>query len=215
MSVQTDPALYSSNFERIENERYFTEHWVTKALIPFVPPYVMDRIVWEPSCGRGDITQVLQEEGFDTFSSDIDISEFNHDLGKGREHDFLTSPFDFAMVEEYSAIITNPPYGKDAPGEPSLSDKFVQHALDLQIDLVAMLLRAEFNSAGKRVDLFDRSKNPFAFEVVLTSRPRWDWWFEKAADEPNHGPRHNFSWFVWDRRWEGPSTQFWAGKEKD
>lgn len=215
MSVQTDPALYSSNFERIENERYFTEGWVTEALLPFIPSYVKKHgVLWEPACGRGDIARVLMGDGYDVVASDIDISEYDSDLGPSHELDFLKQPFDFAMVDDYAGILTNPPYGKDAPGELSLSEGFVRHALHLQVDFVAMLLRSEFNSAASRIDLFDRGKHPFAFEVVLTTRPRWDWWFEKAPDEKRSGPRHNFGWLVWDRRWTGPSTQFWAGKGK-
>ena len=208
MSVQTDPALYNNDFERRENERYFTHPSVTQALLPFIPPYVKQRIVWEPACGRGDITKVLQEEGYDTYSTDIDLSEWDYDLGDPDEGDFMEQKFDMDIVDEYSAIITNPPYGGN------LSEAFVRHALALHVDFVAMLLRSEFNSAVSRVDLFDRGQSPFAFELVLTSRPRWDWWYDKKPEEPNHGPRHNFSWLCWDRRWEGPSTQFWPNKEK-
>jgi hypothetical protein len=76
------------------------------------------------------------------------------------------------------------------------SERFVRTALSYETK-VAMLLRSEFASAGGRDDLFCDEAG-YAFEVKLTSRPRWDWWFR---DKPKSSPRHNYSWFVWDKEW--------------
>jgi predicted RNA methylase len=213
VSIQNDRALYESDYERNENERYFTEGWVTRALVKHLPDYVLQGKIWEPAAGRGDMAGVLMDQGCDVECSDIDMTEFNLDPGIGRVMDFLKEPVDFAWSEEYSAIITNPPYGggkvkyEGKSMEPA--EAFVRKALDTGIPYVAMVLRSEFSSASGRMDLF-RPGMGFAYEIVLTTRPRWDWWFR---DKPKSSPRHNFSIFVWDREWEGPSTQFWECKE--
>lgn len=204
----------NSGYERREKEQYFTHPWCTRALMKVAP---LDRLrprpVWEPAAGRGDITKVLQEFDIDVFNSDIDVSNFDSDLGTITTENFLEVPVSMDIAEEYSGIITNPPYGggniiydgrKINPAEA-----FVRHSLSMGVDYVAMLLRTDFNHSSRRVDVFNGL--PFAYEVVLTSRPRWDWWYDKDPWEKDAGPMHNFSWFVWDRNWAGPSTQFWVG----
>lgn len=213
MSVEKDPSLYGSDYERNENERYFTHPWVTNALVRHLPDYLGERKVWEPAAGRGDMTGVLMDQGYDVFSSDIDLTEFQYETGPGKAEviDFLETENKFEWCEEYSAIITNPPYGggnvlyegrKIPP-----SEAFVRKALSTGIDYVAMVLRSEFNSAATRTDLFLPGSN-FVYEIVLTKRPRWDWWYKEKSDA---NARHNFSIFVWDSRFDGSSTQFWEG----
>jgi predicted RNA methylase len=191
---------------RLENERYFTEPGVTSLLLPFIPAYVKDGFILEPAAGRGDMTRVFVEEGYDVLSLDIDISEFDHELGSIREQDFLQlEPWE--LDENVKAIITNPPYGNRR------AEMFVAQALAMPVDYVAMLLRSEFNTSIRRIGLWDRQQNPFAYEIVLCGyRPRWDWWMEKDPWEKEAAPMHTYSWFVWDRNWKGSRTQFFVGK---
>lgn len=204
----------NSGYERREKEQYFTHPWCTRALMTVAPiSRLSQRPVWEPAAGRGDITEVLQDNGIDTFNSDIDVTNFNGDLGTITYEDFLTVEPSMEIADDYSGIITNPPYGggniQYAGKKMQPAEAFIRHSLNLGIDYVAMLLRTDFNHSSRRVDLFRGP--PFAYEVVLTSRPRWDWWYEKDPWEKDNGPMHNFSWFVWDRLWTGPSTQFFVG----
>ena len=50
--------LGEAGFQRIEGDRYFTEPWVTRALLSRVKFYDP---IWEPACGRGDMADVLTE----------------------------------------------------------------------------------------------------------------------------------------------------------
>lgn len=202
MSIVTDKAFYKSDFERNAHDAYYTEHWVTRALVKYLPAYVRDGHVWEPAAGRGDITRVLQEAGIAVSSSDL-----YPQAPCIKTQDFFTAE----TTQRVDAIITNPPFGKLEGSKKPLSELFTRKALT-QADFVAMLLRSEFNHGGKYRDLFT-AQNYFAFEIVLTSRPRWDdWWNGKP---PKAAPRHNFSWFVWDKLWQGPSTQYWEGRKEN
>ncbi|UTC29916.1 DNA methylase [Bajunvirus bajun] len=92
-----------------------------------------------------------------------------------------------------SAIITNPPYGKDA-------EAITRHALHLmqpQAGLVAVLCRHEWDCAKSRSDLFDHPA--FAMKITLRHRPRW------IADSSG-SPRFPYAWFVWDWAKVDPAT---------
>jgi hypothetical protein len=179
-----------SGFARAEGDRYWTEPWVTRALLERVRFRGMG---WEPACGRGDMADVLREAGYAVMVSDI----AGDTLGcrNAGALDFLdaTSPGDGSF-----SIITNPPYIH--------AEAFIRKALELTSrasGMVAMLLRNEYDCAAGRRRLFEHE--PFAAKLVLTRRPRW-------VDEPTQykaAPRHNFAWYVWDWRHAGPARIGW------
>jgi hypothetical protein len=160
--------------------------------------------VWEPAAGRGDMAAVLGDFGYDVVASDINLSDFDPGICDSFEYNFLgpqLSPTKAQLSGPIQAIITNPPFGKEA-------EAFVRTALSYQdVRYCAFLLRTVWKSASGRVDLFTDPKHHFAYEVALTWRPRWDWWFREKAEK---SPMHNYSWFVWDREWTGPNTTHWA-----
>jgi hypothetical protein len=204
-----DPAMIKSNYARNDKDRYWTDPWVTRCLLDVAPSHwgAMQGRVWEPAAGRGDLAGVLIGAGLEVFASDVDLSEFDTDLCEHELIDFLDQT---EAPRNVSAVITNPPYDR--------AHDFVKHALSFwEVDVVAMFLRAEWNHAKTRRELFERED--FAFEIVLTTRPRWDWHLpeeeiaKRKMEGSYHGPRHNYSWFVWDRRWEGNSTQYWRGSK--
>ena len=196
-----DPMYGASNYEREEGDRYWTEPWVTGVLLrSYEPPKGR---VWEPAAGRGDIVGVLQDFGYETFASDIDMSGY---LGPDpcAEMNFLSYGPRDAVWADINSVVTNPPY------KGKLADQFVAQALHLMeeglTEAAAFLLRAEWNHAKKRAEFFDHEF--YAGEIVLRKRPRWDWWY---ANKPESAPRHNFSWFIWDSREEysvGPIQKF-------
>ena len=70
--------------------------------------------IWEPACGCGNISKVLESKGYNVISTDL------YDRGYGKSGvDFLTAELPF----ECNTIITNPPY--------ALADDFVKHAMDI------------------------------------------------------------------------------------
>lgn len=182
--------LGEAGFKRVEGDRYFTEHWVTRSLLAAMR---FRGLVWEPAAGRGDIAVVLREAGYQVMCSDI-VGPRLGCVGAA-EADFLThgSPGDGTF-----AVVTNPPY--------SHAEAFIRKALDLTSrsgGQVAMLLRNEYDCASSRRDLFERES--FATKFVLTKRPKW------IDDLAQHSasPRHNFAWYVWDYNHSGPSRIRW------
>lgn len=187
-----------SNYERNEGDRYWTEPAVTAALARRLPQGI--KRVWEPAAGRGDMAEVLIDFGYEVIASDIDVNEFDPGICPVHEYNFLTERWPDAGGID--AIITNPPFGKEA-------EQFVRKSLSYtDVRYHAFLLRTVWKAASGRTDIF--VEQPFACEIVLTWRPRWDWWFR---DKPEKSPMHNYSWFCFDREHVGPSTTYWAGRD--
>lgn len=222
MAKKQPHGFRNSAYKRFTNDGYYTEHWVTKCLLPYIPTDV-EKIV-DPAAGRGDILKVLSDAGKRVAGFDIDTAPWEKaKLGVGtmKQQNFFDT-----QLRSAHGLVMNPPYGGDQVlydgRKRTMADAFLRHALNQDVRFVAALLRTDFNHSSKRTDLFEaRVDNPFpfAFEIVLTKRPVWDWWMEnrpvvidpKTGKEKKKSPMHNFSWFCFFRDWKGPSTQFWMG----
>lgn len=177
-----------AGYERRPHEAYFTEPWVTRALLQAVdlrnPRMEIPNIVWEPACGDGRMARELKVAGYAVYATDI------ADWGYGESGiDFLHHPRHVVCA----AIVTNPPFGDDA-------HRFIQRALDLtkaERGKVAMLQRHEFDAPATNHPLFAW---PFAAKLILHKRPRW-------SDEPETAsPRFPYAWYLWDWAHEGPAV---------
>jgi hypothetical protein len=101
-----------------------TPDWVTEALLRHVQ---FRGRVWEPCCGTGAITTVLQRHGYGVTSTDI------------TDHGFGTPGIDFlscqVVPDGCRALVTNPPYGGSGPSRKGQEKsaiamlRFVDHAL--------------------------------------------------------------------------------------
>lgn len=187
-AASRDPAMFGQlDYGRRHAEAYFTEPWITKELCKHVD---LRGPIWEPACGRGDMTKELCAQGYYVFASDL------------YDHGFVDDTYQIDFLDQRrvhfscQSIVTNPPFLN------GMAERFVRHALGLMNHpqgMVCMLLRHEFDCAAGRVDLF--TEWPFRIKLVLTRRPRWDWW---EREKPQASPRHNFAWFIWDFEHKGP-----------
>lgn len=142
--------------------------------------------IWEPACGDGAISQVLEAAGYRVASSDL------VDRGYGQVG------VDFLMEYQGRAtnIVTNPPFKLAVP--------FVRKALDLTTGKVAMLLKIAFLEGVERAALFQHS--PLARVHVFSRRVT----FRNASrGDVNGSGMMAFAWFVWDHEHKGPPTLGW------
>ncbi len=202
MSKQADPRFYENkNSARPRNrlDRFWTNPWMTQELVKHVGEHI-EGPIWECAAGRGDMSLALKEKlGVEVYSTDLDMSEFDYSIGNGHEKSFLDEdhvpPFGYNEGYACKSIITNPPYGR-------MTDKFIRKGLEFMepdgIQFMAMLLRAEHKSGKSRADLYGECPH-YMGELVLTTRPRWDYGDPDAPE--NAAPRHNFSWFLWKRNY--------------
>ena len=157
---------------RQEQDFYATPTAVTRGLFSIWFPGEVR--VWEPACGNGMMSKVLEEKGFEVHSSDKN----DHGFGKTGV-DFLTT-----ITAEAPCLITNPPF--------TLAEAFIVHAHDLDIHQMALVLKATYWHAAKRQKLW--SLWTPALIAPLTWRPD----FLNLG-----GPTMEIMWCVWDREHRG------------
>lgn len=182
-------AQRASGYERKERDLYETPPWVTNVICEeLLGP---QHFVWEPAAGSGKMQRAMQKQGLRVFASDISPGEHLDCV-----ENFLNT---WVAPADVIAIVTNPPYIQ--------AESFVRHALDLmrpRSGIVAMLLRADWDSAKTRRDLF--ADHPaFAMKLTLLDRIQW-------FDGGGAGPSVNHAWFAWDWMQKGRAPMLrWAG----
>jgi hypothetical protein len=157
----------------VPDEAYETDPWPVIALLLYLDSI---RRAWD-CCDRnsGKLVATLRAQGVEAV---------------GTAQNFLTVT---AAPAGVSDLITNPPYGENRRGE--LAVRFIEHALDLKVPRVAMLLRNDFDSAISRQHIF-RNCPVFASKIVLLNRIKW---FAGPSS-----PSDNHAWFCWDLAHTGP-----------
>jgi hypothetical protein len=167
----------SKKHKRSEADFYPTPPECTHALLDFLKldPKL---IVWEPACGDGAISIVLEQRGYSVNSTDLRI-----DSGYGVGGvDFLTSE------KKGDILFTNPPF--------NLSVEFINRCFELDLMLFALILKATYWHSLKRVNLFNRT-NP-RYVLPFTWRPN-------MCPERGSSPTMDFMTTVWVKDYKGPT----------
>lgn len=169
---------------REEHDFYPTHPSATRALLSVER---FEGAIWEPACGEGDITRVLEEAGYEVHSSDLIDRGFG-DVGV----DFLRQ-----FRSRAPNIVTNPPF--------KLAMPFVNASLQHASGKVAMFLRLAFLEGQRRGPWFQRT--PLKRVWVMSSRVPMQ--RARLANADDSGGVLAFAWFVWERGYEGEPTIGW------
>lgn len=173
--------------DRQTDDYYATEPKAVELLLEveeFAP------VVWEPACGEGHISKVLEVYGYEVISTDLIYRGF----GDPEPLDFLTE-----TLEEFDGdIITNPPY--------KYALEFIKRALESVKPgrKVAMFLKLQFLEGKSRKHFF--LTNPVKVVYVSSSRLicaiNGD--FEKISSSAVA-----YAWFVWEKGYTGQTIVKW------
>lgn len=170
--------------DREKDDFYPTPEPATRALLAledFAPT------IWEPACGDGAISRVLEDAGHDVISTDL------VDRGYGEpRHDFL---MEWQLRAPH--IVTNPPF--------KMAEQFVRHALDLGAEKVAMMLRLAWLEGLSRKTLFEETP----LSRVHVASKRLNMCRGGVEDGNGGGSMIAFAWFIWDRSYVGPARLSW------
>jgi hypothetical protein len=126
--------------------------------------------IFECACGDGVMAKVFEAAGHKVIASDIEPQ------GYGMKVDFFTVNKKLHGVN----VITNPPF--------DLSVKFIEHALSLEPESLALVLKSTYWNAKTRSELFYRTKPTVVYP--LTWRPDF---LGKGR------PTMDVCWTVWRR----------------
>ncbi|MTJ82833.1 MAG: hypothetical protein F8N37_17740 [Telmatospirillum sp.] len=144
-----------------------------------------DGVIWEPACGDGAISRVLEETGHQVLSTDL------IDRGYGRGGiDFLLD-----YTTRADSVVTNPPF--------RLAADFARHALTRTTGKVALLCKLNFLEGIKRKPLFEATplRTVYVFSERLT--------MHRNGETTDRKGMIAFGWFVWDHAHKGPPTIAW------
>lgn len=149
------------------------------AIWPLLQVEAFGHAVWEPACGDGAISKVLESIGVPVISTDL------HAHGYGR------SGVDFLRARKLRApdIATNPPF--------KLANAFVRKAHDLGARRIIMLLRLAFLEGVGRSDIIEHSGlcRVHVFRERVTMYPK--------GEDVTGVSTTAFAWFVWERGYCG------------
>lgn len=159
-----------------------TPDWATHALLDVED---FRGLIWEPACGNGSMSRVLESKGNEVMSSDL------YDRGFGEVGvDFMNQN---RLVDN---IVTNPPYNS--------AEGFVAAGLRQSRHKFALLLRLAFLEGGNRYRTIYSRTPParvWAFSERIT--------FYMAGAERKGTGTTAYAWFVWDKSHGGPTEWRW------
>lgn len=158
-----------------------------RATEAFLEVEKFDGTIWEPACGDGAMSRVLEAAGYQVTSTDL-IAR-----GYGTPHvDFLLD-----YQTECDNIVTNPPF--------KFAEEFVRHALRRSRKKVAILARLAWLEGKARKQLY--ATTPIARVWVYSERvPMLR---NGDAMMAGGGGMIAFAWFVWEHGYEGKPTLGW------
>lgn len=169
--------------DREDNDFYATEPKATELLLELE---TFDKNILEPCCGKGHISEVLKENGYNVYSSDL------IDRGYGEVKDF------FEYKEFNGDIITNPPY--------KIAQQIIEHGLSIAKDgqKLALFLKLTFLESQARKKIF--SENPPKTIYISSSRLIC----AKGGDfEKYTGSAVAYCWYIWEKGYKGNTTLKW------
>lgn len=161
---------------------YPTPAWATRALME---SEIFLGDIWEPACGTGDMSRVIEDYGFRVKSTDL------NDYGYGTPNiNFLHTD------DEATNVITNPPY--------NLAQEFIEKSLLITRKKSAFLMRLAFlEGVNRQQTLF--TKNPPARVWVFSERIT----FYPAGVKKGGSGTTAYAWFVWDKDHSGETVIKW------
>lgn len=158
-----------ANGDRVANDLYPTPDAgaVVGALMTVWRPE--DLFVWEPACGNGSLSTVLDREGFGVYSTDL----FDYGFGlPGVDYFAVRTP-------ESTLVITNPPWNR--------AREWIKHSREIGVEKLALLLPTTFFVSATGIATFEFWRPRFI--LPLTWR----------LDFKNLGrPVLTCQWVVWD-----------------
>lgn len=149
--------------------------------------------MWECASGRGDMSKVLEKNGFQVYSSDIRKTEVYGDGG-----------IDFLHCDRQADnIITNPPFIQ--------AQEFIEHAKKNAKSKVAMFLKLTFLEGVSRYKFFHDKEFPFKKIYVFSRRVK----ITKNGEKMKNSTVITFAWFVWEKTYVGEPTIDWICPDKE
>jgi hypothetical protein len=168
---------------------YVEPRWVDERLFKVER---FDGVVWDPACGSGRIPDAARAAGYSVVATDA--------VNRGYEH--FNKVLDFFGCDELlgNVVVSNPPY--------DYVREFVEHALILGADAVAMICQARWLNAARWLQT-----TPLARVYLLTPRPSMPPGRRVEAGLKPQGQKDDFIWLIFRRDHFGPPELRWLHRD--
>ena len=175
---------------REENDFYPTPPEATRALLS-VEKFA--GAIWEPACGDGAISKVLEADGLTVISTDL----IDRGYGQGGR--------DFMLEWQALApnIVTNPPF--------TMTHEFIERAVTMATGKVALLMRLQCLAGQTRKKFYDQ--HPPARVWVISNRIKMHRGGTPGEDDEG-GSMFDFAWYVWYAGYKGHAKLGWLDTRK-
>lgn len=146
---------------------------------------ILSGVIWEPACGDGAISRVIESAGRKVVSADL------------YDHGYGTSGIDFLKTEHRAGeiIITNPPF--------NLAEKFLEHALAIGIKQIYFLLKLAFLEGARRSVLLEST--PLTRVMVFRKRLN----MTRNGEKQTGSGMIAFAWYEWRVGYVGRPEVSW------
>lgn len=169
-------SIPGKNSKRETNDYYATH---PKAMQDLLKYETFNNDIWEPACGEGNLSEVLKQNGYNVYSTDLIDRGYPDAI-----FDFLETDIKFD-----GDIITNPPF--------KYTTEFILKALE-SIHIggkVAMFLKINYLSGQKRFkEIY--SKYPPSKVYVFTGRYACS---KNNTPEGFKGSGVDYMWVIWEK----------------
>lgn len=170
--------------ERASNDFYATPPQAVEMLLEME---TFSKDIWEPACGHGHISKVLEAHGHNVYSTDLVDRGYGHG-----GFDFLKC----SNTNQDTDVITNPPYSK--------AQEFVEKAMDVigEGHKIAMFLKLTFLEGKNRRRMFEQypPKVVYVSTSRLTCGKNGTEWMPSCIC---------YAWFVWEKGFHGDPIIKW------
>jgi hypothetical protein len=181
----------SSLWAREANDWYVEPEWCSLRLFQ---EEKFSGSVYDPAAGRGTIVISALKSGLVGIGSDLVDRGWDSTL---TPHNFLNSE------HRRDNIVCNPPFG--------IAEKFLDRALDLARNKVALLLPANWVQGDKRSRML--AATPLRRVWFITPRPSMPpGHVLEAGGKPGNGTT-DYAWFVWLRGYDGAPEVRWLRRD--
>lgn len=145
--------------------------------------------IWECACGQGHLSRVLEEQGYNVYSSDL------IDRGYGISNTNFLETIGYKLQRD---ILTNPPY--------KYAQEFVEHSLNILDDgyYCIMFLKIQFLEGQVRRKLFE--KYPPKYVYVNSARQTC---YINGDMSKKMSSASCYCWFVWEKGFTGEPVIRW------
>ena len=150
--------------------------------------------ILEPCCGGGFMAEVIKNDGYKVYATDI----VDRGYGVGGI-DFITADFPIGKFD----IITNPPY--------TLFISMIEKAMAICNKKVAMLLPLRYLTSKERFEVFKKYPPKYVYvyieRICIAKNGKFDEYDAGANLEM-------YAWYLWEKGYVGEPTLRWISNKK-